>query len=167
MTSGLPADQANIIEPPVVFKPDGLIRIEKHRFADLATHEGPLLALVIIVISLSFAMPFLKSHGTWIGIPCWFHELTGIPCLACGLTRSFVLTAHGQWIPAFKMHLLGPPLFFMTCALGVYFSIALTYGIRLKINTSRRTRALIMWAVLVILIAAWSLKIIYFPSSWR
>lgn len=167
LTPGLPVERVKAIEPPVVIKPRGLIQIIKPGFGALITHEGPLLVLVVIVISLSFAIPFLKSHSAWIGLPCWFYKITGIPCLACGLTRSFVFTAHGQWISALKMHLLGPPLFFLTCALGVYFTIALTYGIRLKVNISRKTRSVILWAALSILIAAWSIKIFLIPSSWK
>lgn len=42
---------------------------------------------------------------------CLFHELTGMSCLTCGLTRSLQATAHGDLLAAFQYHLLGPFLF--------------------------------------------------------
>lgn len=39
---------------------------------------------------------------------CPFRLLTGIPCPTCGMTRSWVHTAHGQWAEAVSQHPLGP-----------------------------------------------------------
>ena len=39
---------------------------------------------------------------------CVFRRLSGVPCPACGLTRSFFAMAMGQWHEAFVMHPLGP-----------------------------------------------------------
>lgn len=41
-------------------------------------------------------------------LPCVFRELTGVPCPACGLTRSVCETAHGRLAEAFAYHYLGP-----------------------------------------------------------
>jgi len=38
---------------------------------------------------------------------CLFHRLTGIPCLACGLTRSVCLFARGEWGASLRMHPAG------------------------------------------------------------
>lgn len=144
-----------------------LIKIERPETLKLVRHEGPLLLLVMTVLALSFALPFLQSHGAWISIPCWFYKITGIPCLACGLTRSFVLTAHSQWSSAFEMHLLGPPLFFFTWAIGAYFVIVLSSGYRVTLNFSNKARGAITVSVIAILVAAWLIKILYFTSSWK
>lgn len=45
------------------------------------------------------------------GLPlpdCLFHELTGVSCLTCGLTRSLQAASHGHLQAAFQFHLLGP-----------------------------------------------------------
>ncbi|MFW0792152.1 DUF2752 domain-containing protein [Gordonia sp. CPCC 205333] len=42
---------------------------------------------------------------------CPFREMTGWPCPACGLTRSFVLFAHGDIPRAFSFNLFGPIFF--------------------------------------------------------
>jgi len=39
---------------------------------------------------------------------CPFRLLTGVPCPTCGMTRSWVHTAHGQWDEAITQHALGP-----------------------------------------------------------
>lgn len=38
---------------------------------------------------------------------CVSHELFGIPCPGCGLTRSIIYLAHGQWRASLAMHRLG------------------------------------------------------------
>jgi hypothetical protein len=42
---------------------------------------------------------------------CSFRRLTGMPCPGCGLTRSWVLTAHGHFRSAVDRHPFGPPTF--------------------------------------------------------
>ena len=42
---------------------------------------------------------------------CAFRRVTGLPCPGCGLTRSWVLTAHGQLRPAVSRHPFGPATF--------------------------------------------------------
>ena len=39
---------------------------------------------------------------------CPFRLLTGLPCPGCGLTRSWVHLAHGQWGDAFAENAFGP-----------------------------------------------------------
>lgn len=42
---------------------------------------------------------------------CPFREMTGWPCPACGLTRSFVMLAHGDVAQAFTFNAFGPAFF--------------------------------------------------------
>ena len=50
---------------------------------------------------------FLHSVGAFLPA-CLFHELTGVSCLTCGLTRSLEAAAHGNIPTALQFHLLGP-----------------------------------------------------------
>jgi len=50
---------------------------------------------------------FLQPVGAFLPA-CLFHELTGVSCLACGLTRSLEAAAHGDVQGAMHFHLLGP-----------------------------------------------------------
>ena len=39
---------------------------------------------------------------------CAFESMMGFRCPGCGLTRSFVQTAHLHWGEAFRLHPFGP-----------------------------------------------------------
>jgi Protein of unknown function (DUF2752) len=41
---------------------------------------------------------------------CPFRTLTGVPCAGCGLTRSVIQAARGEWVAALRLHPLGPAL---------------------------------------------------------
>jgi hypothetical protein len=73
------------------------------------------LAIAVVVLAVAAAMSPSPSVLTLFGheVPtlCLFRLLTDVPCPGCGLTRSFVFLAHGMPIEAFRMNVLGPPLF--------------------------------------------------------
>jgi len=129
-------------------------------------HEAPLLVLASIVIALSFLIPTLKSHHAWLNVPCVFHAVTGLPCLACGLTRSFVFTAHGAFAHAFEMHLLGPILFVATCAAAAYMGTSLVTGYGVRYSLSTRARRIAFWSTLGIFLACWGIKLAFIRSGW-
>jgi hypothetical protein len=45
-----------------------------------------------------------------VGIPCVFHEATGLPCPGCGLTRSCLALFEGRLTDAVYLHPFGPVL---------------------------------------------------------
>ncbi len=73
---------------------------------------SPFPALCGATLLLSALLP-PPRNGAILGLPslCPFHNLTGLPCPGCGLTRAFVCCAHGQLAAAFAYHPLGPILF--------------------------------------------------------
>jgi hypothetical protein len=56
---------------------------------------------------------------------CVSWNLFGIRCPGCGLTRSFVYLAHGDWSAAWQMHRLGWLLFAVLLAQFPYRILAL------------------------------------------
>jgi hypothetical protein len=151
--------------PPRVIENNG-VWLER---ADLQTrlkNEGPLLLICIAVLAASFAIPALKSRHIWINIPCIFYTVTRVPCLLCGLTRSFIFTAHGNLSAAFNMHLLGPVLFSMVAMCGIYLASSLVSGYRVRWTLTPRSRRIVSWSVLGVFIACWIIKLIFMRGWW-
>ncbi|NJM68681.1 MAG: DUF2752 domain-containing protein [Acaryochloris sp. RU_4_1] len=58
-------------------------------------------------------------------LACPMLHLTGIPCPTCGMTRSFVAIAQGNWSQAVTFHLFGPVLFALFAIVVVHTAIEL------------------------------------------
>jgi len=160
------------VHPAVMVQPPARM-VEKTRFwlerAGLRSRlrdEGPLLAIYAGVLTVSFVLPALRSRHAWVNIPCIFYTLTHVPCLLCGMTRSFVFTAHGNFSAAFNMHLLGPALFFSVALCGVYMATSLVSGYRLRWTLAPGARRAVFWSVLVVFIVCWIIKLVFMRGSW-
>ncbi len=65
---------------------------------------APIAAAVLLLLGLS-ALRFLfeadEEHswflGRTFGSACWFRAHFGVPCPNCGMTRSLILAAHGEF----------------------------------------------------------------------
>ena len=128
---------------------------------DQIDHE--LLWLSVSLVSFSIA-------GTWlaIGLPsprCVFHELTGLPCVTCGMTRCAIQLFHGHFLAALKWN---PLIFTALCGVMAFdlyaFATLSTRAPRLRISFSTR-RAKTFARVSIIL--AFGLNWIYLLSHWR
>lgn len=53
----------------------------------------------------------LLPDGTPLAGSCPVHEIAGVACPFCGMTRSFVALAHGELGAALRFHPAGPLLF--------------------------------------------------------
>ncbi len=160
------------VSPPVVLRAPGRDEVKSRIWMEKAgthrrlTREAPFLVLASLVITGSLLLPTLKSHHLWFSIPCVFKTVTHLPCLACGLTRSFVFTAHGNLASAFRMHLLGPILFAATCGAVVYLGASLLTGYRVRYTLSSRSRRIANWSVLGIFLLCWGIKLAFIRSGW-
>jgi Protein of unknown function (DUF2752) len=89
------------------------------------------------VLALAFLAPwpviFLVTNATrqqvWflgneIHLGCWFRDYFGVPCPVCGMTRSVILTVHGDILAAMQMHIGGPLLVAGMIATGVCLILA-------------------------------------------
>lgn len=46
-------------------------------------------------------------HLAWFLTPCAFHQITGLPCVSCGLTRGILALAEGHPLVALRLNPLG------------------------------------------------------------
>lgn len=62
-----------------------------------------------VLLLAGHLLPRPSHYGTVAGLPsiCAFKTLTTIPCPGCGITRSFILSAHGDWAQALFFHPFG------------------------------------------------------------
>jgi len=85
---------------------------------------GFLLLQLIFVRAISAANAnYVSLFGHELHWICWFKTVTGIPCPACGMSRSVILTLHGDLRTAFQINFAGPPLVLglVVFALGLLF----------------------------------------------
>ena len=79
---------------------------------------------MFLVPGVVLAASFLYRPGSMPAFSfCTFKHLTGVPCLLCGMTRSFCAMAQGQVANAFRLHPAGPIIF-------LAFAAAFVVGLR-------------------------------------
>ena len=122
------------------------------------------------LIWLSVSLVSLGLAAVWltVGLPwprCAFHEITGLPCITCGMTRCAIQFFHGHFLAALKWN---PLVFMALCSLTAFdlyaFAMLTTRGPRLRICFDTQTgRALVRIAVVSALVLNW----IYLLMHWR
>ncbi|MBL7686032.1 MAG: DUF2752 domain-containing protein, partial [Deltaproteobacteria bacterium] len=76
------------------------------------SQRGILVSVISLVVV--FVASFLLSIDSVQRIPlCFFHSMTHLDCPGCGLVRSFISLAHGQFIQSIRYNAMGPVLFFV------------------------------------------------------
>jgi hypothetical protein len=126
-----------------------------------ADHE--LIWLSVSVLSLTAAASWLALGLPW--PVCVFHELTGLPCVTCGMTRCAIQFFHGHLLAALKWN---PLVFTALCgviAFDLYAFATLTTGApRLRISLStQRAKTLVRVSVILAFVLNWT----YLLSHWR
>jgi hypothetical protein len=98
-------------------------------------HHWVMLSLAVIVIVLAFLLQTkgrerVAVQGVLLPPTCVSRTVFGINCPGCGLTRSFIHLAHGDWHSAWQMHRLGWLLALATMAQVPYRVAALRWPAR-------------------------------------
>jgi len=81
-------------------------------------HHWCFLALASAVVAASLAFSVRGEDHVVVPIvnralpgTCAFRRITGVPCPGCGMTRSFISTAHGKLADAWRFNPAGVVLF--------------------------------------------------------
>ncbi|NPV58185.1 MAG: DUF2752 domain-containing protein [Actinobacteria bacterium] len=144
-------EKGEVVSSPHVFSPRKAL-----------SREDELMGAGAIIIGASFLYPHVKGLLEAVTPGCLFHRLTGLPCLFCGMTRSFAATAGGRWEEAFRMHLLGPPLFVLVAALTALLLMEKALTRRLLPRPGKAFLKGAAWGFLVLLVMAWVLRLALF-----
>jgi Protein of unknown function (DUF2752) len=63
---------------------------------------------------------------------CFFQQMFGFPAPTCGMTRSFMALARGDWQQAIQYHLFAPVLFCLCLIIAALMITELAIGHRLS-----------------------------------
>jgi hypothetical protein len=118
---------------------------------------------------LCVSLASLAVAAAWfaMGLPwprCVFHELTGLPCVTCGATRSAIQFFRGHFLAAWRWN---PLIFMFLLGLTVFdiyaFFTLVTRTPRLRIAFRQVEKKYARQIVLT----AFALNWIYLLSHWR
>src|SRR5438105_6086462 len=122
------------------------------------------------LIWLAVSLGSLALATVWfsLGLPwprCVFHEITGLPCVTCGMTRCGIQFFHGHFLTALKWN---PLVFTALCGLTAFdlyaFATLATRAPRLRIVFyTETTKTFVRIAVISALVLNW----IYLLMHWR
>ncbi|SRR6266496_4317347 len=121
------------------------------------------------LVWFSVSVSALGAAAAWLalGLPwpiCMFHQLTGLPCFTCGMTRCAIQFFHGHFLAALKWN---PLVFGLLCGVAAYdlyaFASLATRAPRLRIAFDETQKKYLR----IIVISALALNWIYLLLHWR
>lgn len=132
-----------------------------------------ILSLAVMAIAGAFLLQFSSDGNLRLTVPCTCEALTlpetcpsrvilGVSCPGCGLTRSFVAMARGDFDAAIRFNPMGPALFVL-CWLQIPYRMCEYFrvGHSSQVWTAITDRLhLVTWAMAVGLLGAWAVKLV-------
>ncbi|MDB9493953.1 DUF2752 domain-containing protein [Spirulina major CS-329] len=112
----------NPLTPPPILQRHPLDRVSRRlRLAGLSLVTSPILGAY-----------FLGHGGGFSPFFCPVLKVTGVPCPGCGMTRSFVALARGDFDGAIAFHLFGPLVFTACFGIAIHLSLELYTGQKIR-----------------------------------
>lgn len=104
---------------------------------ETTTRKDTTTAIILLVVALLIGVYvyFFNPLNGFFYPPCWFHELTGLYCAGCGITRASHSFLNGDIEKAFDYNVLFPLLLviitmWIVKIVGIFFykkTVKLTY----------------------------------------
>jgi hypothetical protein len=122
------------------------------------------------LIWLTVSLGSLSIAALWftLGLPwprCIFHEFTGLPCVACGATRSTIEFFRGHFLAALKWN---PLVFLFLCGISAFdayaFAVVTTCAPRLRFVFRNQAEKQYGRAIVITTL---TLNWVYLLSYWR
>lgn len=96
---------------------------------------------------------------------CILRHLTGLPCLTCGMTRSFCAISGGRFVEALEHHPLGPVIYAVLAITMIRSAWIVAFG-RRRLERVARMLVLSILALALAALALWVLRLwILFASG--
>jgi hypothetical protein len=118
---------------------------------ELASRAGfPAFAVAFVTFAdLAAARALLRADearvyfaGRALDLQCAFREATGLPCPTCGLSRSIVMSLHGEFARAWKMAPAGPVA---VAGVALFAAALLVYALLHARGGAPRISAMRLW----------------------
>ena len=120
-----------------------------------------LLAVTAVYLA-SVILPEHALDGARYSI-CVFHNVTGLPCPGCGMTRAFLAIGHGNLVSAWKLNALSLPLFFGGLLWLGNEVLAMAGGRAVRFRRTTVNRASL--AALIVVFAYWVYRLVLVSSG--
>jgi len=93
-------------------------------------------------------------------VSCLFHEVTGLSCPTCGMTRSLYAVSHGYIGEAYYFHPLGPILYLACVLLFLKFSFEFVTRREIRITIRPRIVKAILLSVFILWAGFWIFRLL-------
>lgn len=142
------------------------LSLKEASWQSLFSLEIPLLAVLMMVLSISLLTTpdsvsrpgiFNISYSSF--IVCPFLELSGLPCLFCGMTRSFMSMGGLDIGQAFTFHPLGPAFYLLTVLAALGLALSLAFKKRFVFSLNPAIWKALIGATAAGVLLAWPLKV--------
>lgn len=100
-------------------------------------------------------IPVARWMQPWWGCP--LRRTTGVPCMACGLTRAFDWEAHGHFLRAFKLTPLGALAPLAAAALALWgLAVLLARAPVPEVQLDAAASRLVRWSIVAAVLLNWA-----------
>lgn len=103
---------------------------------------------IIIILFVILLIYYFINKSLNIGIPCLFHEITGLYCPGCGITRLVFSLLELDFYHAFQAN---PLIFILLIIAGIYFLLKIILNKFFQINITIPNYVYYILLVVVIL----------------